>query len=180
MDAALAAELAREKKLVIRLASREASTAPHRLCDRVKKECNAAAWKLASAVPPDLTVALEARPLEGAAPFQQHEPDAPVLAAAEASEPIMGPPAPPEAIAIPESEPQPVYLVQARLDAATMSQLKASLEKAGRDEVVFEERYEPLPLPDSTPITPQAMFWWAGPPAGWTSWGEVPVVIEPK
>ena len=84
---------------------------------------------------------------------------------------------------IEETEPQPVYLVQARLDAATMTQLKTTLEKAGHgDEVVFEERYEQLPLtPGGAPVlTPQAVLWWTNPPAGWTSWGEVPVVIEPK
>lgn len=181
MDDALAAELARERKLVVRVVSREASTAPRRVCDRVRKELNSPAIKLASAVPPELTVALEVRPLDAPRPAPV-TPEAPVFAAIDGASIYVGPPAPREVPIIEETEPQPLYVVQARLDAATMSQLRTSLERAGRDEVVFEERYEPLPLASggAPVLTPQAVLWWSNPPAGWTSWGEVPVIIETK
>ncbi len=184
MDAALAAELARERKLVIRVVSQEASHSPRRACDRIRKECNGNAWKLASQVSPELTVALDAKPFEvqRSSPVSI-EPETPAFAGSDAGTPIVGPPVPRDIPVIEETEPQPVYLVQARLDAATMTQLKTTLEKAGHgDEVVFEERYEQLPLtPGGAPVlTPQAVLWWTNPPAGWTSWGEVPVVIEPK
>jgi hypothetical protein len=138
MDSALAADLARERKLVIRVVSREATSQPRRVCDRVKKECNSAAWKLAGHVPSDLTVALDAKPLdvERTAP-QVIQPELPAFAGDSGIEPIMGPPAPREIAVIDEAEPQPVYIVQARLDAATMTQLRASLERGSRDEVVF-------------------------------------------
>jgi len=185
MDPALAAELARERRLVIRVVSREATTAPRRVCDRVKKEFNSAAWKLASDAPTaELATALEARPLDvGRAAPQVNQPEWPAFAGIEQIEPIVGPPAPRELAVIEEAEPQPVYVVQARLDAATMSQLRASLEKSGpADEIVFEERYEALPLASggAPVLTPAAVLWWTNPPAGWTSWGEVPVVIEPR
>jgi hypothetical protein len=182
MDAALAAELARERKLVVRVVSREAALAPRRVCDRVRKELNSPAIKLAAEVPPELTVALDVRPLDVPRLSPAAVPEPPAFAGLESVTPFIGPPAPREAIVIEETEPQPLYVVQARLDAATMTQLRTSLERAGRDEVVFEERYEPLPLsPGGAPVlTPQAVLWWSNPPAGWTSWGEVPVVIEPK
>ena len=184
MDAGLAAELAKERKLVVRVVSREAISSPRGLCDRLKKEFNTPAWRLTPEVPTELASALEAHPLvvDHSQPAVVN-PEPQVFAGDQGFEPIMGPPAPREVPIIEESEPQPVYLVQARLDAATMSQLKTSLEKAGRTaEVVFEERYEPLPLASGgTPVlTPAAVLWWTNPPAGWTTWGEVPVVIEPK
>jgi hypothetical protein len=185
MEASLAAELARERKLVVRVVSSEAATSPRHLCDRLIKEFNAPAWKLASEVPMELASALDARPLQAdrsVTPAVAPEPTA--FAGAEGIAPLMGPPAPREPVTIERSEPQPVYLVQARLDAATMSQLRANLERAGRTaEVVFEERYEALPLPSgggAPVLTPAAVLWWTNPPAGWTSWGEVPVVVEPR
>lgn len=182
MDAALAAELARERKLVVRVVSREAALAPRRVCDRVRKELNSPAIKLAAEVPPELTVALDVRPLDVPRLSPAAAPEPPAFAGLEGVTPFIGPPAPREAMVIEETEPQPLYVVQARLDAATMTQLRTSLERAGRDEVVFEERYEPLPLSSggAPVLTPQAVLWWSNPPAGWTSWGEVPVVIEPK
>jgi hypothetical protein len=185
MDAALAAELARERKLVIRVVSREATSAPRRVCDRMRKELNTPAWKLAGDAPTaELAQVLEARPLDvGRSEPRVIRPEAPAFAGMEQIEPIVGPPAPIEIPVIEETEPQPVYVVQTRLDAATMTQLKASLEKSGQtDEVVFEERYEALPLASggAPVLTPAAVLWWTNSPAGWTNWGEVPVVIEPR
>lgn len=184
IDSALAADLARERKLVIRVVSQEASVAPRRVCDRIRKECNSSGWRLAGQVPQELAVALDAKPLDPVRSVPSvRSPEPPAYAGAEAHEPLIGPPAPVDLPVIAEDEPQPVYLVQARLDPATLAQLKASLERAGRgDEVILEERYEPLPLSESgTPVfTPQAILWWTNPPSGWTSWGEVPVVIEPR
>ncbi len=187
VDPTLAAELAREGKLVIRVVSSQAGRTPATVADHLKKECAGPGWKLASEVPPAVAVAVAPEPVDWVrvvASQPKVEPE--VMASADhdaATGPIMGPPAPqvePQQI---EMEQIPsVYMLQARLDAATMAAVRTSLQKAGRaDEVVFEERYESLPLDQSSPIlNPNAMVWWTNPPSGWTRWGEVPVVIDPK
>ena len=187
VDPTLAAELAREGKLVIRVVSSQAGRTPATVADHLKKECSGPGWKLASEVPPAVAVAVAPEPVDWVrvvASQPTTEPEAMALADHDAATgPIMGPPAP-------QVEPQQiemdqipsVYMLQARLDAATMAAVRTSLQKAGRaDEVVFEERYESLPLDQSSPIlNPNAMVWWTNPPSGGTRWGEVPVVIDPK
>jgi hypothetical protein len=190
IDAALAAELARDRKLVIRVISSAAAKTPNVVADRLKKETGSPAWKLSSEISSELAAALKP---EGDIPGAAKTPDAPdppkfagdSEAIARGLDPdFMGPPAPPSTTAplevatvIPS-----VYLVQARLDAATLAQLKSTLQKAGRaDDVVFEEQRDPLPLDANSPILhPNAVLWWDTGPSGWTNWGEVPVVIDPN
>lgn len=189
VDPALAAELARDHKLVIRVLSSAAAKTPSAIADRIKKETSSPAWKLANEVSSELAAALKP---EGDVPFDDARPvriEPPSFAGddetiARALEGTMGPPAPAQFGAPMEvaSAGPSVYLFQARLDATTLAQLKSSLQKAGRaEDVVFEEQREALPLDARSPIlVPNAVLWWENGPAGWTNWGEVPVVVNPN
>lgn len=189
VDATRAAELAREGKLVIRVVSSQAGRTPVTVAEHLKKDCSGPGWKLASEVSSAVAVAVAPEPVDWKQiakeqPLPEH--DAVVAsdftAAGKGPEGLIGPPAPPEAVEFAIEQVPSVYMLQARLDATTMAAVRTSLQKAGRaDEVVFEERYESLPLDHNAPIlNPNAMVWWTNPPAGWTKWGEVPVVIDPK
>lgn len=193
VDSTLAAELAREGKLVIRVVSPQAARSPVAVAEHLKKDVSGPGWKLAGDVPSAVAVAVAPEPVDWKqlAASQPAREDNETVAAADmdgvnkALDPsLIGPPAP-SSLDVPQlaiEQVPSVYMLQARLDAATMDAVKKSLQKAGRaDEVVFEERYESLPLDPSAPIlNPSAMVWWNNTPAGWAKWGEVPVVIDPK
>ncbi len=192
VDSTLAAELAREGRLVIRVVSPQSARSPVAVAEHLKKDVSGPGWKLGSEVPSAVAVAVAHEPVDWKqlAATQPSRGDDETLVAADMDavnkglDPsLIGPPAPSAELPQLAIEQVPsIYMLQARLDAATMDAVKKSLQKAGRaDEVLFEERYESLPLDPSAPIlNPNAMVWWNNTPAGWAKWGEVPVVIDPK
>jgi hypothetical protein len=191
IDSTLAAELAREGKLVIRVVSPQAARSPVAVAEHLKKDVSGPGWKLASDVPSAVVTAVAPEPVDwkqlAAAQPTREDNEAVVAADMDAMNrgldpSLIGPPAPTELPQLAIEQVPSIYMLQARLDAATMDAVKKSLQKAGRaDEVLFEERYESLPLDQNSPIlNPNAMVWWNNTPAGWAKWGEVPVVIDPK
>jgi hypothetical protein len=78
----------------------------------------------------------------------------------------------------PEYRPPPsptVYVVQMRLDAAAIDTLLSALSPLG--EPTLEETPQTLPM-DEAVLNPAAVVWWSQPPAGWTAWTSVPVVVD--
>ncbi len=183
VDAALAAELARDRKLIIRVIP--TSTPTVAMTERLKKDCKGTGWKLGTDVPTELASALEVR-TDDAPIAPDRGVDHTVMVdsnpiAAALDENFVGPPMP-QNFDIASAAGQSVYLVQARLDAATFAQIRSTLQKVGdAKDVVFEERYEALPIDSSGPIlVPGAVVWWDSQPSSWNNWGEVPVVIGPR
>jgi hypothetical protein len=62
-----------------------------------------------------------------------------------------------------------------RLDAAAIDTLLSALSPLG--EPTLEEAPQTLPM-DEAVLNPAAVVWWSQPPAGWTSWTSVPVVVD--
>lgn len=174
IDAAQAVALAAEHRLIIRV------TPPNTRIDQVTDRLANAkkpGWQyggeatttLASAVDPESGREIQ-RPLE--------RPSVPAYASghdgqgAELNPPI-APRAQPEL-------PKPVgtvYLVNTRLDEASLEGVCNTLREMGAD-VVFGEAAEPLPI-DAAPLAaPAAVVWWGNGPGGWARWGSVPVAIQ--
>jgi hypothetical protein len=91
---------------------------------------------------------------------------------------------PPVMVDLPAPAPTPgfegapsVYVLNARLDEATLRSLEDSLRETGA-QVVFEDAATELPVDRSPVTTPAAVIWWGHGPSGWASWGQVPVVIQ--
>lgn len=178
IDAERAIALAREGRLVIRLKAPDPVVLadPERIAARIRSR-QSPAWRLGEQAPAQLASLLNAAT---PAPYRPPQPAAPqpiTFAGGYVSdlpEGFYGPPRPPVEGFRPVRS--AVYLVQTRLDAAALDSLRDALAPYG--EPVFEEAAEPLPIDNSAALTPNAVVWWSQPPAGWTWWASVPVVID--
>ncbi|MFM9994937.1 MAG: hypothetical protein ACKVU4_03950 [Phycisphaerales bacterium] len=188
MDAAQALVLAREHRLLIVLRSRDAEAASNRLGRFASRSAPslASGWRVASDVPSNIVASL-ARDRGDALstpPPYRFIPIDPQLAmeSREMMRPWSRATRPtammPVVLGAPEADGL-VHMIEARLDESALASISAALAGAGRDAV--EVRFEALaePLPATPPILhADAVFWWSRPPAGWTAWTSIPVVIE--
>lgn len=69
-----------------------------------------------------------------------------------------------------------LFVVESRLDDASITALRAALASVG-GEADVRILDEPLPG-DGEVLSPAAVLWWQQPPASWTRWAAIPVVIE--
>lgn len=179
LSAEYAAALAREGRLVIRLTTADPGIMAHpeRLTERIRRAASPA-WRIGGEVPPAALAQLSA-PRWHEAPAAPPITEAPVYAGSTAvpdlAPGMYGPPRP-TASELPPPGPA-AFMVQTRSDGAALETLRAMLG-GSHGEVVFEELDQPLPLDAAPSLNPTAVFWWSQPPAGWTWWAQVPVVVE--
>jgi hypothetical protein len=88
---------------------------------------------------------------------------------------LPGPPAPADAPAVMPSS--SVYVMNARMDEATLRTIEGTMRDIGA-EVVFEEAPQALPLDEGPVTAPGAVVWWGNNSSNWASWDSVPVVIQ--
>jgi hypothetical protein len=176
LDGARAAELAQDGRLVIRLKSVDPTVTsnPGRIAERLR---SGDGWRLGDDPSPALLtlIAPPAAPAPEAEPVPV--PELPTVAQTdpEQPQPVYGPPGPPS-----DWHPLPpttVYLVQARLDGATLEALRSALA-GSYGEAVYEEQAEPLPQEGPGAVNPASVVWWASGPSGWARWANVPVVVD--
>lgn len=175
-----ALRLAQDQRLVIRVRTVESPARPERIGTRLRT-ARAQGWRLAGEAPPTLAAALASPQFE-----------APVPALIRPGEFIAGPqlrgimegvlhgPPAPGVVSVPASTQSAVYLVQSRLDGASLEALRTSL-RGWAAVADFEEvdGLEQLGLDASPSLAPSAVLWWGQPSTAWTRWTSVPVVVEP-
>jgi hypothetical protein len=175
MAVSRAVELARENRLVIRVAARtleESAARIEALAERVRPE---SAWRINTFPSPAVVATLTRRQEPLMTPGR---PDAHEMAAARSSLDGVSPqPALPAAAAAPQPG-RRVFSVESRLDESALEALLATLSESGQA-AEFVEAAEPLP-PEAPAMTPTSLLWWTQPPACWAPWGSVPVVVEQK
>jgi hypothetical protein len=71
-----------------------------------------------------------------------------------------------------------VYLLEVSADARSLQSAAAAMT-AGESRVEFVELPEALPQRPAV-LTAEAVLWWTRPPAAWSPWTGVPVVVEAK
>lgn len=165
-----AAVLAAEHRLVIRVVAPDSRVLA--IADQLKHP-RLSAWQLAGETPAALAIALDPGVEHRAAPTRE----VPAIAANESTAPpggTIGAPAPETSVAQLPS----VFLLNTRLDEASLKALRSALRDAGASEVVFDEQESVLPVGESLISAPSAVLWWSAGPAGWSGWGQVPVVIR--
>lgn len=179
MSATRASELARERRLVVRV--RVPDWRAPVVAERLRRG-GASGWQagpvpaaLASAVAPAYPDGAAARSASGRS--SSAETMWAGRGAVPAPHDVVGPPPPGmdwSAILPPPALPR-VFLVHVRADAEALESLRRSLSVAGA-EVIFEESSTPLPGTDSPVLHPTAILWWGQPT--WADWAAVPVIIQ--
>ena len=187
VTAAQAVDLARERRLVIRVSGPR----PERAAARVEREAARSArpgstpWLMRPDVPSAL-LALIDRPAAPALPEAMPDgPSTPAIAAREGQppasrqhsiSPFSGAPRPtPDAAAA-------LYIAEVRLDEAAIESVARRLG-GGELTITFEALDEPLPadlFPEAPPVHPDAVLWWSRDPGTWRVWASVPVVVEAR
>ncbi|MFN0134085.1 MAG: anti-sigma factor family protein [Phycisphaerales bacterium] len=176
LTSAEAAVLARDHRLIIRVCTKDPAilVRPQRVADRVRRAASPA-WRVSGEAPTALAAALSA-PVPIEAP--EIPVDSPLIMADSGPAPevpVFGPPVP--SVADLAQAPRPVYMVEARLDAASLESLRLALGGMPA-KVVFEAADSPLAMDYSPVINPSTVLWWGQPTSAWATWGRVPVVVD--
>lgn len=176
LTSAEAAVLARDRRLVIRVCTKDPGllVRPERVADRVRRAASPS-WRMAGEAPVAVASTLS-RPAPVDAPEIPAESPIVMAGSGPAPEPIVwGPPTP--SLADLAQTARPVYVVEARLDADSIDSLRRTLSGIPAT-VVLEPADEPLAIDDSPVVNPAAVLWWGQPTSAWTAWGRVPVVVD--
>jgi anti-sigma factor RsiW len=180
LSTADALRLAEGNRLVIRVRLGEGLARMEPVVDRLRR--NSPGWRYTGEAPMALaSMLIPPAPAPGGEPALVRPGEA--FAASDLrgapSAAWYGPPPPRAFFDLPRSR-TTVYLVQSRLDAPSLESLRTALAGVA-GEVWFEElddaatlQTEPLPS-----LAPSAVLWWGQPPASWTWWSSLPVVVEP-
>lgn len=177
-DRALA--LAREGRLVVRVVSRENGKISDRLAALAERREPSRVWTIAASAPPEFAAALT----NPEPPPSRPEPR-PAFAGEEWKIPMQG---------LDESAREmlrwrkPERLEQVSLaSVAPSAEALRALEETLSDrlgEVEFAESDRPISASLSAPaarvLSPESLLWWTQPPAQWSAWIAVPVVIEQR
>jgi hypothetical protein len=172
MDLSQALALAADHRLVIRVIPADGRF------DRVTERLVRAkgSWQYVGAAPQELASILDSHSGEPLPAGAYPEPTR-LTSTQTVHDPVElpGPPAPGEAPAVMPSS--SVYVMNARMDEATLRTIEGAMRDIGA-EVVFEEAPQALPLDDGPVTAPGAVVWWGNNSSNWASWDSVPVVIQ--
>lgn len=172
-DRALA--LAREGRLVVRVVSRENGKVSDRLAALADRREPSRVWTIAASAPPEFAAALT-----NPQPSPDRPEPRPAFAGEEWKIPMQG---------LDESAREmlrwrkPERLEQVSLaSVAPSAEALRALEETLADrlgQVEFAEADRPILASSPTrALTPESLLWWTQPPAQWSAWIAVPVVIE--
>lgn len=177
-----AVRLAAERRLIVVAEVRDPVSAADRLARASPRPGSPAGWRVASEAPAAIASALSrAREVSIVAPVPR--PLLPIdttMAADLLGTPIDRPLIPPRstgpALDVPPAG-EVLYVVETRADAAALEGLRSTLAGDRGATVRFEALADPLPATRPV-LVPEAVFWWSRPPAAWSRWSVVPVLVR--